>query len=719
MSTNIEENEGKVTDSSDNIVNEETLKSTRPAKTGFVMRALGNTPIGLRIAVLAGIGVLGVAAVGTMQTALRADLDRNAATVAEYIDLKELDDALRIDALQMRRSEKDFLIRKAQKYRGKYLKAAEQGQVALAKMKNSPVAAPVGEALDALAAGLTTHVAQFEKVFGHQKSLGFNEKSGLQGELRAAVHNVETRLKTAGLSDLTVKMLMMRRHEKDFMLRGAEKYIGRIDKRQAEFRALLAASALAPAEQTAISGMLDLYVAKFNAFAAESLLLKAETKKLSTIFAGMAPHFKIVDDFAISERSAAEARAVALKDKLEGLMIGIAFAILALVLAAGFVIARSVSVPLRRFSGVVAELAEGDLTVEIPYSTQKDEIGEMARTVGIFKQNLIETGALRQKQIEAERQTAEEERRRDAEQRKAQEKAAADKRTADEKAEADRKQTMLQMADEFEKNVMGVVSSVASATEEMRSSAERMSATAEKTSQQTTSVAAGAGQATANVQTVAAATEELSSSVEEISRQVSHSNEIAQNAVASAKQTNEKVEGLAEGAQKIGDVVSLINDIASQTNLLALNATIEAARAGEAGKGFAVVATEVKSLADQTARATEEIAAQVSAIQSATNDAVEAIKGIGGTITEIGEIAASVVSAVEQQGDATREIASNIQQAATGTQEVADTISQVTSAADESKAVSAEMLDAANSLGQQGDTLRVEVQKFLDSVRAA
>lgn len=697
----------------------ETHADARPAKAGFITRALGNTRISHRISVLVGIGVLGIVGVGMVQMALRATLDRSAADVAAYAELNHLDDALKIDALQMRRSEKDFLIRKAEKYRDKYLKAAEHGQATLDKMKKSPVAQPVIKELDALSAGLKTHVAQFEKVFGHQKSLGFNEKSGLQGELRAAVHNVETRLKTAGLSDLTVKMLMMRRHEKDFMLRGAEKYIGRIDKRQAEFRVLLAASPLAPDEQKAINGMLDLYVAKFKAFASESIVLAAETKKLSTIFAGMVPAFKSVEDFEVRERAASLARGEDLKERLEIQMILISAAILFLTVFAGFVIARSVSVPLRRFSGVVAQLAEGNLEVEIPYSAQKDEIGDMANTMEVFKNNLVEAEELRQKQQETERKAAEDGRRREAEQREAQEKAANDKRAADEKAEADRKQAMLHMADEFEKNVMSVVTTVATATDQMRSSAQKMSATAEQTSQQATTVAAGAEEATANVQTVASASEELSSSVEEISRQVIHSNQIVQNAVTGAKHTNEKVGGLAESAQKIGDVVSLINDIASQTNLLALNATIEAARAGEAGKGFAVVATEVKSLADQTAKATEEIGAQITAIQGSTEEAVTAIQGIDGTITEIGEIAASVVTAVEQQGLATREIAENIQQAAAGTQDVSNTIIQVTNAADESRAVSGQMLEAANGLGQQGDMLRAEVKKFLDSVRAA
>jgi methyl-accepting chemotaxis protein len=274
-----------------------------------------------------------------------------------------------------------------------------------------------------------------------------------------------------------------------------------------------------------------------------------------------------------------------------------------------------------------------------------------------------------------------------------------------------------QMADRFEQSVMAVVESVSSGATEMESSARTMQTTAEETSQRATTVAAASEEATSNVQTVASAAEELSSSVEEIGRQVSQSTKIAQNAVEEAKKADEQVQGLAEAAQKIGEVVNLINDIASQTNLLALNATIEAARAGEAGKGFAVVASEVKSLATQTAKATDEIAAQINAIQGATTDAVQAIQGISTTIAEISEISTAIASAVEEQGAATREIAGNVQQAATGTQEVSSTIAAVTQTATETGEAANQVLEATGELSQQAEMLRKQVDEFLIEVR--
>jgi methyl-accepting chemotaxis protein len=267
--------------------------------------------------------------------------------------------------------------------------------------------------------------------------------------------------------------------------------------------------------------------------------------------------------------------------------------------------------------------------------------------------------------------------------------------------------------------VREVVDAVASSSTELRGTAESMSAVAEQSNRQASSVAAAAEQASHNVQTVASAAEELSSSINEISSQVSQSATIARKAVEDAQRTNQTVQGLAEAAQKIGEVVNLINDIASQTNLLALNATIEAARAGEAGKGFAVVASEVKSLANQTATATEQIGAQISAMQSVTRDAVDAIKGITETIERINEIAGGIAAAVEEQGAATQEIARNVQEASKGTQDVSQNIVGVTQAAQETGKASEDLLGASGELAKQGEQLKIEIGEFMKKIGAA
>jgi methyl-accepting chemotaxis protein len=279
-------------------------------------------------------------------------------------------------------------------------------------------------------------------------------------------------------------------------------------------------------------------------------------------------------------------------------------------------------------------------------------------------------------------------------------------------------QTLAKHADTFETNVQGMVGAVSSAAGDLQTTARTMDGTARDTSQRATSVAAAAEEASANVQTVASAAEELAASVREINRQVTQSTTIAAEAATKAEKTNEQVRGLADAAQKIGDVVKLINDIASQTNLLALNATIEAARAGDAGKGFAVVASEVKNLAGQTARATDEIGAQIGSIQAETREAVGAIQDITETIRSISEISGTIAASVEEQGAATHEIAQNVEQASAGTSEVTSHIHEVTAAADQTGQSAGQVLDAASRLSDQAASLNAAVETFLRELRS-
>ncbi|WP_316975549.1 methyl-accepting chemotaxis protein [Shumkonia mesophila] len=345
--------------------------------------------------------------------------------------------------------------------------------------------------------------------------------------------------------------------------------------------------------------------------------------------------------------------------------------------------------PLGLMTEAMGRLQRGDTGIAVPGLGRADEIGRMAASVQVFKDNAIEKARLEAEQKEKDR-----------------------------RAEAEKRAAMVRMADQFETSVGEVVGRVSSAATEMQSSSEAMSATAEEATRQASAVAAASEQASANVETVASAAEELSSSISEISRQVTQASQIASAAVSEAEQTNVKVQGLAQAANKIGEVVALITDIAEQTNLLALNATIEAARAGDAGKGFAVVASEVKNLANQTAKATDEIGAQIAGIQSATQEAVSAIESITRTISRINEVNAGVASAVEEQGAATQEIARNVEQAAAGTQEVSSNIAGVSQAANETGAAATQIQSTAADLSRQAETLRAEVDKFLASVRA-
>jgi methyl-accepting chemotaxis protein len=371
------------------------------------------------------------------------------------------------------------------------------------------------------------------------------------------------------------------------------------------------------------------------------------------------------------------------------MLAGILGAAVIIGIGVSYYLVRDVSSGIASIVTPMQALGQGDLSADVPHQGEETEIGVMADTLQVFKQALIA-------------------------------KKAADEAAAlDAEAKIERGRRVDGITRNFETLIGEIVQTVSSASTQLEASAGTLSATAERSQTLTSTVASASGEASANVQSVASATEELSSSVTEIGRQVQESARMATDAVGQARVTNDRVSQLSKAASRIGDVVELINTIAGQTNLLALNATIEAARAGDAGRGFAVVASEVKALAEQTAKATGEISQQITGIQGATQESVNAIKDISGTIERLAEISSAIAAAVEEQGAATQEISRNVQQAARGTQQVSSNISDVQRGASETGAASSQVLSAAQSLSGDSHRLKLEVGRFLDSVRAA
>ncbi|MBI3447137.1 MAG: MCP four helix bundle domain-containing protein [Magnetospirillum sp.] len=354
-----------------------------------------------------------------------------------------------------------------------------------------------------------------------------------------------------------------------------------------------------------------------------------------------------------------------------------------------WLIVREISGSVAAMVAAMTRLAEGDTNVDVPGAERRDEIGDMAKAVEVFKRNAGE-----RLRLEAE------------------EKASVARRQA-------RQVRMDSLTGEFDRAVADLLRGVSSAASHMEETAQALTANAEQTQSQSAAVSAATEQASANVSTIAAASNELLASIHEIGAQVSRSADISSNAALEAARTNDKMASLSQTAGRVGEVVQLITDIASQTNLLALNATIEAARAGDAGKGFHVVANEVKNLANQTARATEEIATQIGAIQTETLDAVAAIRRITEVIGEINEMSSAIAGAVEEQGAAMQEVVRSVEQAAAGTGEVARNIVQVAEAADSTGRMALGARRAAGSLSTQSEGLRHSVESFLSGVRAA
>ena len=533
--------------------------------------------------------------------------------------------------------------------------------------------------------------------------LSANSMRSLNANTREMASNWLPSIKALG--DLRADAVMYRAIIRQHMLaetkddkEGAEKALDTLTQKNAQTRKAYEAMISSPEERALYADWSKRWEA-YQGVAAKMLELskkdglsrEARDLNKEMIKAGNDAEAILAKDIELNDKGAAQdARAAEETYSSMLIMLGIIVGLAVLAGAAvSFYVIRDISAGIASIVEPMQALGKGDLSAEVPHQGEKTEIGQMADALQIFKEALIA-------------------------------KRAADEAAAkDAEAKIERGRRVDNITREFEQMIGDIVNNVSSASSQLETSAGTLSTTATRSQELSTTVAAASEEASTNVQSVASATEELSSSVNEISRQVQESARMASNAVGQARSTTDRVGELSKAATRIGDVIELINTIAGQTNLLALNATIEAARAGEAGRGFAVVASEVKALAEQTAKATGEIGQQINGIQAATQDSVNAIKDISGTIEKLSEISSTIAAAVEEQGAATQEISRNVQQAAQGTQQVSSNITDVQRGATETGSASSQVLAAAKTLSTDSGRLKSEVSKFLTNVRAA
>jgi methyl-accepting chemotaxis protein len=563
----------------------------------------------------------------------------------------------------------------------------------------------VGPRADVLRSGLTAYHAAFskldEEIKKRQAAIGAINSGGIR--LTNTLTTVTLDLGSAGEAALApaqrLEQAVQALRAVAYRYAGAPS-AGDLDiitaERERVKKELAEVKALPPADPALAKIIAALPAQADKMLAASEQLVSASVATEQTFAAQVQTGIKLGDDaealrneYQTSRGEAVSTAArIAEEASTAGTIAAVTFGVLAIILAG--LITISISSLIKRMTRTMSQLADGDLTVEVEGAERRDQIGNMARAVTVFKNN-----AIRIAEVEAEKN-----------------RLAA-------QTEQDRKAGLRELATRLERAVKDIADAVKQSAQRMHDGATTMSGAAERTKAQSSTVATASEQASANVQTVASAAEELSASIREIGQQAQNSATVARRAADQASQTTATMEGLSQAADRIGEVINLINDIAAQTNLLALNATIEAARAGDAGRGFAVVASEVKNLAAQTARATEDIAAQISAIQGETREAASAIKGIESVIMEINHIASSTASAVEEQGAATAEIARNVQQAAAGTDEVSSNIAGVLDAAAETDEHARIALENSNELTDQADRLWQAVVGFVEDVKAA
>jgi len=652
---------------------------------------LSNIPVGRRIHLLLLLALLAAAVFGVVSLQGERKIGQAMAEQDSFRRQGDLVADVRAEALAMQTLEQEFLRTRQPEMAEAHRRSAAQMALSVKELAALPTARSVAHDIDALVKELEALSRQFEAVVATEETLGLTEDLGLRGKLRKSVKAMESELKMwPNLDAMWNKMLGMRQAEKDFMLYGGDEHLGKHRKFAMEFDLKIDSSGLGASTAQGFRTLLATYTDDMAAFAEASNNLDSAVEDLRGHMNVLKPMigtlFSYARDGSVqASRDQAETRAAINRHTEEaGVLVLLAFFLLSLLLS------RSIVAPLRMIEDTMRRLVGGEHAVSVPGTTRKDEIGDMARAVGVFKENALAMVALQREHDDLMR-----------------------------RAEAEKQAAMAELADQFEGTVSGVVESVSRGSLSIADTARRMADRVSHTEgSRSLLVAEAAMKADDSVRAAREAADELTGSIKEVTRLVDESSAISKVGERELDHVDQRVAELSSATQEIGAVLELINKIARQTNLLALNATIEAARAGEAGRGFAVVAGEVKNLADQTAQATGKIGGQITAIRQAADGTAQMVDSIGATIRRMAEITSSVNGAMARQANATDRIGHCVDIVSKDSRTVAEGVVEVTQSAARYCGSAIRVLWAANDLTEPVQVLRQEVASFLARVRA-